>query len=134
MVFDKFKDTLSARQVCHSVSLALSGIFPTTEIKQVPISDGGDGFIDCISEMMISKGLHAEQKKVWVRDPRMRDRVESRYFVSGDTAWIEVANSAGLQMVPPGDRDPKETCSVVRKDKWLRLLRAPERSSDSAMR
>ena len=48
MIFDKFKDTLSARGVCEAVSSQLLKAFPDANIRQVPISDGGDGFIECM--------------------------------------------------------------------------------------
>ncbi len=49
LVFDKFKDTLNSRTLSKLVSTSLVSNFPekvtTTEL---PISDGGEGFVDCM--------------------------------------------------------------------------------------
>jgi glycerate kinase len=50
LIFDKFKDTLSSEKVCKVVASALER--EGVEIKSVPISDGGDGFVDCMHHVL----------------------------------------------------------------------------------
>lgn len=56
MVFDKFKDTLTSKEICRIVSEVLTNDHRYKEnnlsIRAVPISDGGDGFIDCMQEIL----------------------------------------------------------------------------------
>jgi len=56
--------------------------------------------------------------KLNINDPLNR-LVESEYLVSNDgqTAYIEVANSSGLQMLALSERDPWKTTSCVSKSK-----------------
>ena len=63
----------------------------------MPISDGGDGFIDCMYQILKAKDTtDLRRVRIEVRDPLMTQRTTSEYLVSGETAWVEVANSAGL--------------------------------------
>jgi len=50
LIFDKFKDTLSSEKVCKVVASALER--EGVEIKSVPISDGGDDFVDCMHHVL----------------------------------------------------------------------------------
>lgn len=71
LVFDKFKDTLSARQISHIVTESLTKHLPSVTVRQVPISDGGDGFIDCMQDILLqdpNPKIRREQMQVW--DPR----------------------------------------------------------------
>lgn len=53
-----------------------------------------------------------------VRDPLMQSYKQTEYLIVEDetsgekTAYVEVANSAGLQMVKKEDRDPNIACSI----------------------
>ena len=66
LVFDKFKDTLSSSKVCIVVASALAR--EGVDIKSVPISDGGDGFVDCMHHILKGKGA-VEKKEVEIQDP-----------------------------------------------------------------
>jgi glycerate kinase len=105
LVFDKFKDTLSSAKVCEIVAGALPGV----EVRSVPISDGGDGFVDCMHHVL---GGKAEKREVPVTDPLGRE-AKAQYLVDKGTAYVEVANSAGLQMLRVQERDPAFASSVV---------------------
>ena len=53
LVFDKFKDTLASSEICSIVATKLNEHFAdTTQITVIPISDGGDGFIDCMHQIL----------------------------------------------------------------------------------
>ena len=46
---DKFKDTLTAPDAAQTIKDVLKDKYgDDVEVQQVPIADGGDGFMDCI--------------------------------------------------------------------------------------
>jgi len=57
---------------------------------------------------------HCSTVKLTIHDPLYRP-VESEYLVSedGHTAYVEVANSSGLQMLALTERDPWKASSCV---------------------
>lgn len=80
----------------------------------MPISDGGDGFVECMSHHF--KGDPAyEISSVSVKDPLQR-QVQGIYLInrSTKTAYLEVANTSGLQLLKREERNPFVTSSVVR--------------------
>jgi glycerate 2-kinase len=111
LVFDKFKDTLSSRALTSLVSEALLSNFPGIQVRPLPISDGGDGFVDCMHTTLKSNGS-VTRKIIEVWDPLREHKCQAEYLVQGDTAYMEVANSAGLQLVQKERRDPGEATSV----------------------
>ena len=117
LVFDKFKDTLASSEICSIVAAKLHEHFAdTTQITAIPISDGGDGFIDCMHQILSQQtGPRSLQRKtIPILDPLQRP-VQSSYLLDREasTAYIEVANSAGLQMLKREERDPFKATSIV---------------------
>jgi len=110
LVFDKFKDTLSSAKVCEIVSAALHS--EGVEVRAVPISDGGDGFVDCMHHIL---GGAVEKGELVVSDPLGRE-ARTHYLAGKGTAYVEVANSAGLQMLKIEERNPAYASSVVMLD------------------
>lgn len=116
LVFDKFKDSLSAKKVCETVQRALYSHFGEDSIlvRDMPISDGGDGFVDCMHQILKGQSDAIERKQLTICDPLMRE-VTSEFLLdkATRTAYIEVANSAGLPMLAREERDPKYASSIV---------------------
>jgi glycerate 2-kinase len=112
LIFDKFKDTLSAKTLCHTVQQAIhSYATQSTDIREIPISDGGDGFVDCMHAIL----KHSVKREIFINDPLMRE-IKSHYLIdeTTKTAYVEVANSAGLPMLSRDERDPAFASSIVR--------------------
>jgi glycerate kinase len=63
---------------------------------------------------VVSKGI--ERKELNIQDPLMRE-VKCDYLIDKEsrTAYIEVANTAGLPMLRKEERNPKMASSIVRK-------------------
>ncbi len=79
-------------------------VFPRARITKMPLADGGEGTIDAIAR---TPGTRI--KSLTVRGPLGR-RVRAKYLIFRDgTALIEMAQAAGLMLVPPSRRDPKIT-------------------------
>ena len=45
---DSFKDSLSASEASRIISEAISALIPSASIRQIPISDGGEGLLEAL--------------------------------------------------------------------------------------
>ena len=73
---------------------------PEAEVVQVPVSDGGEGFLEAFQAAM-----GGELVEVNVKDSLMRTIV-TQYLIQGDTAVIEIAKASGLTLLSPEERNP----------------------------
>lgn len=101
---DKFKGSLSAAEVCHSVSEFLHRD-QKFEITTLPLADGGEGTFEVLLEHFKGRTVTID-----VHDPLMR-KIKASYGISGDgqTAFIEMAKASGLQLLKPAERNPLHT-------------------------
>lgn len=97
---DSFKGSMSSRQLCTIMSAAIRALDPVAEVIEVPLSDGGEGTVDCL--------VHATNGKLITAQATSPSggSVEAAYGVLGDgeTAVIEVAAASGLTLVPEAER------------------------------
>lgn len=102
---DKFKGSLSARQVAEIIAQQLLRSNPALRIDRQPVADGGEGTAELLTQA--SGGQLLTER---VADPLFR-RVEAVYGISGDgkTAFIEMAQASGLFRLTPDERDPLMT-------------------------
>ncbi len=104
---DSFKGTLSARQVCQIWEKAFSQAFPEARTVLLPMSDGGEGALECIFS-----ATGASPVQAMVEGPLGAPvMAEAALFNEGRSAFIESAAACGLGLVPPGSRDPMKTSS-----------------------
>lgn len=96
---------MTAKEACHAAASGLRGRYPDAEIVCLPMSDGGEGLVDCIAE-----AAGATMVSVKVHDPLMQV-IEAKYAVSSDgtTAYMEMAAASGLPLVPKDKRNPMLT-------------------------
>ena len=99
---DKFKGTLSAREVAESVALGLREVWPDAEIDQCPIADGGEGTAEVICQ---ARGGH------WVNcdvHDALGRLIQARYALFGesDKAVMEMSEAAGLWRIGANERNP----------------------------
>jgi glycerate kinase len=98
---DSFKGTLTAMEVCEILESVIRRYYPSCEIIKTPLSDGGEGFVDCLLA-----ALEGEKTWVTVNGP-MGEEVRTAYGVlPNGTVAIEMAAASGLTLVEPGARDP----------------------------
>ena len=98
---DSFKGSLTATQVCHALTEGLLSTRPDLEILRVPVSDGGDGFLESIHEATPIEILEAE-----VQGPG-DGKVKARWGITDEgTAIIEMAQAAGIILTPEKDQLP----------------------------
>lgn len=103
--FDSFKGCMTASEACNSAASGLKERYPDAEVVCLPMSDGGEGLVECIAE-----AVNATMISVTVHDPLMHT-IEAQYAVSADgtTAYMEMAAASGLPLVPKDKRNPMLT-------------------------
>jgi len=108
MAPDKFKGSLTARQVCEAVREGLLAADPSLTIISLPLADGGEGMSALLTAF--SGGTSVQTP---VRDPLFRN-IQATYGLSRDgaTAFIEMAAASGLMLLDRGERNPLRTSSI----------------------
>jgi glycerate kinase len=104
IVPDKFKGTLTAQQAAQAIGRGWTSVRPADELELLPMSDGGDGFGEIISQT-----LGAEPQTIKTVDAAHRP-IESTwwYAPATKTAIIESARIIGLALLPRGKYHPFE--------------------------
>lgn len=106
---DKFKDALTAKQVIAGIKQGIYLFNPNAAIYSFIMSDGGDGFLDAICN--IKPGLD----KVYVDAVNPLGEKISSFYLFDDatkTAYIELANASGLQLLVPENRNALKTSTI----------------------
>lgn len=99
---DSFKESLSAPQVASIIASALRS--HGFECRELPIADGGEGTTDSLVH-----ALNGTMHTVSVRNPMWEvsgGMVQASYGMVGTTAIMEMAQSSGLMLVAPENRNP----------------------------
>lgn len=102
---DKFKGSLSAREVCEALSKGIATKYSQANIVNCPLADGGDGSLQVLEEYM-----EVETVTVDCTDPLGRP-IKAAYRQTGATAYIEVAAASGLVLLSPQERNCLKTTS-----------------------
>ncbi len=100
-----FKGTYTAFEVAELMRHSILKAYPKAEIVMLPISDGGDGFLDVM--LNIRQGTRYQSQ---VKGP-LGSQVTATWAVLKETstAVIELSKVCGLAMVPADQRDPRMT-------------------------
>ena len=75
VAMDSFKGCLSSAEANDAASKGITKAFPGAEIIQVPVSDGGEGFLEAIHSVIGGSLI-----EVVVRDPLMRP-IKANYLL-----------------------------------------------------
>ncbi|MDG4765137.1 glycerate kinase [Solwaraspora sp. WMMD406] len=106
---DKFAGTLTASEVAAAVAAGWRDRAPTDDLVELPLSDGGPGFIDAVAGPTGGRRI-----TVPTVDPLGRPAVGEILLVDGPagrTGYVESAQACGLHLLTPAERDPKHTTS-----------------------
>ncbi|MGW3962797.1 glycerate kinase [Amycolatopsis sp. NPDC005003] len=90
---DKFKGSLTAREVASAVASGLADVHPSAVVRTLPVADGGEGTVDAA----VAAGFR--RVRVPARGPTGAP-VTASYAVRGDTAVVELAEASGLHRLP----------------------------------
>jgi glycerate kinase len=102
----EFKGTLSAHEAAAAIADGFRQALPDAEVLELPLSDGGPGFVECLVE-----ALNGEYAQSAVTGP-LGGQVLARWGLvtaagePGVTAVLELASAAGLSLVPAGGLRP----------------------------
>ena len=100
---DSFKESCRAIDVCRAIENGCRKADPQAIIDTIPLSEGGEGLIDCFT---------GETIKCKVSGP-LSLPVETSYLISSSndskTAIIEMSAAAGLELISPAERNPVTT-------------------------
>src|SRR6202165_4072678 len=99
---DKFKGSLSAREVAENIAAGLREVLPQAKIDIVPMADGGEGTAE-----VVCSALGGSWMKCKAHDPLGRE-IEARYAFIDDQklAVMEMSEAAGMRRVAENERDP----------------------------
>lgn len=105
IAIDSFKGSLSSIAAGEAAARAAREVFPAAEVQVFPLADGGEGTVDALTH-----GLGGEIVRLGVTGP-LQKPVDSRFGLlpATHTAVIEMADAAGLPLVPAAERDPRRT-------------------------
>ncbi|HSO89157.1 MAG TPA: glycerate kinase [Draconibacterium sp.] len=103
---NSMKGSLNAFDFAETVERALIHYSSEINVRKVPVADGGD-----FTGEVIARALNAETVYIKVQGP-LGKRVNSKYFVSGKTAIIEMADASGMKMVEKHELNPLKALSV----------------------
>lgn len=101
---DKFKGTLTAHQAAEAIARGWKSARPSDNLTLLPMSDGGDGFGEIISEL-----ISAKPQTTSTFDAARRPLDAPWWWhEESKTAIIESARVIGLAMLPRGKYHPFE--------------------------
>ena len=138
VAFDKCKDSLSAPEICDLAERVLIKRFPETRVMKVPLTDGGEGFVQILSaevegsiesaKVIDSIGKETTAKFGLCQIEKLHSSVikELQLPSSGNLAIVEMAECVGLADLPNELRNPWETSTfgvgqLLRKAADLRV-------------
>jgi len=99
---DKFKGSLSARDVAENIALGLRDVLRDAKIAIVPMADGGEGTAEVICDALGGSWL-----KCKAHNPLGRE-IDARYAWIADRklAVLEMSEAAGMRRLTESERDP----------------------------
>jgi len=102
---DSFKGSLTSKEVCEAIERGFLRSGEHFRIEKIPLADGGEGTVEAL---FLGGGgtLH----KALVHGP-LGGPVSATFLVleDGETAVVEMAECAGLPLIPPDKRNPLRT-------------------------
>ena len=100
-----FKGGVSALEAARAIERGVRATTPEAETVLVPVADGGDGTLDALVD-----GTGGRLFRSTVAGPLGRP-LQAAWGVMGDgeTAVVEMALASGLALLPPSQRNPRDT-------------------------
>jgi glycerate 2-kinase len=102
---NSMKGSLDAFSFANIVEKAFQQCSGNFEIRKVPVADGGD-----FTGEVLRRHFDAEKIAVTVNGP-LGEKIESKYFIAGETAIIEMADASGMKLVETKNLNPLKTSS-----------------------
>ena len=100
IAMDSFKGSLSSMEAGRAAAEGIHRVFPNAECVIRPLADGGEGTVEALSE-----GLGGTIHEIEVTGP-MGKPTQAKYALVGNLAVMEMAQAAGITLVPESERNP----------------------------
>jgi glycerate kinase len=100
VAIDSFKGCLTSTEANQAAAEGIRQGMPDAEVIQIPVSDGGEGWLEAFQSAMGGSLV-----EVNVKDPLMRPIV-AQYLIKDETAVIEIAKASGLTLLTQEERNP----------------------------
>lgn len=97
---DSYKECLPAREVTAAMAEGVFEAYPSAEVIQLPLADGGEGTLE-----VLAPALGAKMTEVLVADALGRP-VKAHIGIHGTTGIIEAAQACGLGLLASSERNP----------------------------
>lgn len=97
---DSFKESMTAVEAAAAMARGVRQVVPDATVVEVPLSDGGEGFLDALAAALGARLVELE-----VPDALGRPIMAAFALASDGLAVIEMARASGLEQIAPGDRD-----------------------------
>jgi glycerate kinase len=108
IAINSFKESLNSHEITTIIAKHLSTFSSDFHIIQQPLADGGSGFVS-----VLTRALQGICVRKTVSGP-LEHKVRAVYGLCPDrnTAIIELAQAAGLYLMPPRNRNPMRTTTI----------------------
>ena len=100
IAIDSFKGCLTSKEANEATAEGIREAYPDAEIVEIPVSDGGEGYMDAFHA-----AIGGRLEEVTVKDPLMRPIV-AKYLLHNEMAVIEIAQASGLTLLKKEERNP----------------------------
>lgn len=108
VAMDSFKGSLTSLEAGNAVRDGILEKYPDVDVQIFPVADGGEGTVEALS---FGKE-HMQTRTISVTGP-IGTKVSAEYTIykqAGEkTAVLEMAQAAGLPLIPEGKRNPMHT-------------------------
>src|SRR5690606_22283907 len=95
-----YKESLTAVEAANAIAEGVSQAVSDAEVICVPMADGGEGSLDAV---LAATG--GDRKTAQVRDANGRPCMADWGWLGDGTAFIEMAEAAGLERIAPDARN-----------------------------
>ena len=105
LIPDKFKGSLAANEVVGALAEGILKVYPDAKIAHILASDGGEGFLDAVSN-------HRTVERIDTTTSGPLGRPLHSYYlwdITEQVAYIEMAMASGLELLAEKERDPTKT-------------------------
>ncbi len=102
---NSMKGSLSAFDFTNIVEKAFNDCSDIFLVRKVPVADGGD-----FTGEVLQRNFQASEIKKEVQGP-LGEKIQSRYFISGDKAIIEMADASGMKLIGSAQLNPLKASS-----------------------
>ena len=102
---NSFKGSLSASQAADYIARGVRDVFPSAEVVEVPVADGGEGTVEALV------GAHRGDYRTAEVEGPLGELVHATYGLigAGRAGVVELASASGLTLIATERRDPRKT-------------------------